>query len=43
MWDKIFGNDFLDMMQKAQITKEKIDILDLMSTEKKGNPQNERK
>ena len=31
------------MMQKAQITKEKIDILDLMSTEQKGNPQNDRK
>ena len=30
MWDKIFGNDFLDMMQKAQITKEKMDILDFM-------------
>ena len=30
MWDKIFGNDLLDMMQKAQITKEKMDILDFM-------------
>ena len=30
MRDKIFGNDLLDMMQKAQITKEKMDILDFM-------------